>query len=293
MKREIWIGDRLVGDGHRTYVVAEIGINHNGSLDLARQLIDCAVEAGCDAVKFQKRTPDLCVPTQQRDVPRETPWGRITYLEYRHRLEFGEAEFAAIDAHCRKKGISWFASCWDVPSVDFIERFRPPCYKIASATLTQRDLLERIRATGKPALLSTGMSTMGEITDAVAVLDGANLLVMHSTGSYPCELSELNLRAIETLRTTFPFPVGYSGHEVGLPTTIAAVALGACLIERHITLDRSMWGSDQSASVEPSGFVRLVKYVRAVEAAMGDGVKRVYASERPALERLRRFRPES
>lgn len=286
--RTISLGARAVGDGQPCYVVAEIGVNHNGSLDVARRLVDAAHAAGCDAVKFQKRTPELATPPEMRDTVRETPWGPMTYLEYRRRVEFGEAEYGALDRHCRGLGLAWFASCWDEPSVDFIERFDPPCHKIHSAAVTDGPLLDRLRATGRPLVLSTGMSTMEQIAAAVARLEGRPLLLTHSTSTYPCPPEEINLRMIETLRAAFPYPVGYSGHEVGLPTTVAAVALGACYVERHLTLDRAMWGSDQAASVEPGGFERLVRYVRTVETALGDGVKRVYESERPGMARLRR-----
>lgn len=286
--RAIRIGNRLVGDGQPVFVVAEIGINHNGELSIAKNLIDCAVRAGCDAVKFQKRTPDLCVPANQRSKMRETPWGYITYLEYRNRIEFGIEDFCEINRYCQSKGITWTASCWDEPSVDFMEVFSPPFYKIASAAVTDIPLLQKLRCTRRPLVLSTGMSTMEEISAAVRLLGEQNLIIVHSTSAYPCATSELNLRMIETLRRQFSSPVGYSGHEVGLPTTIAAVAFGACYIERHITLDRAMWGSDQAASVEPGGLERLVKYIRVVEEALGDGAKRVYESELAIKNRLRR-----
>jgi N-acetylneuraminate synthase len=282
------LGERPVGDGHTCFVVAEIGINHNGSLDNARLLIEAAHAAGCDAVKFQKRTPELATPPDMRDRVRDTPWGPMTYLEYRHRVEFDEESYAAIDRHCRELGLAWFASCWDEPSVDFIERFDPPCYKVQSAAVTDHSLLERVKATGRPIVLSTGMSDMGQIRAAVRLLRPRPLVLTHSTSTYPCPPQEVNLRMIETLRREFAVPIGYSGHEVGLPTTVAAVALGACYVERHLTLDRAMWGTDQAASVEPRGFSRLVHYIRTVEAAMGDGVKRVYDSERPVMARLRR-----
>jgi N-acetylneuraminate synthase len=288
MTREIKIGNRLIGDGHPAYVIAEIGINHNGDLDIARDMIDAAVHAGVDAVKFQKRTPEICTPPEQQKQMRETPWGYITYLDYRRKVEFGEAEFRQIDAHCRERGISWFASVWDEPSVDFMEAFEPPAYKIPSASLTDHALLQHVRRTGRPVILSTGMSTMEQIRTAVGVLGTENLAITHCTSTYPCEPEELNLRMIETLRREFPCPVGYSGHEVGLVPSTLAVALGACMVERHLTLDRAMWGSDQAASVEPGGFERLVKYVRVTEASLGDGVKRVYDSERPSLVKLRR-----
>lgn len=288
MSREVRIGARSVGPGHPVYIVAETGINHNGSLDIAKRLIDAAVRAGCDAVKFQKRTPELCVPSEQQTIMRETPWGYITYLEYRHKIEFDFQEYQEIDRYCMKKGITWFASCWDEPSVDFIERFEPPCYKIPSAALTDTLLLRRFRQTGKPLILSTGMSTMEQIRVAVEVLGTDNLVVAHCTSVYPCRPEELNLRMIKTLCEEFSCPIGYSGHEVGLPTSAAAAALGACYVERHITLDRAMWGSDQAASVEPGGFERLVRYIRVVEEAMGDGVKRVYQDEIVPMRRLRR-----
>lgn len=290
MTRTVKIGGRPVGDGCPVFVAAEIGINHNGCLDTAKKLIDAAVSAGCDAVKFQKRTPDLCVPSEQRDLTRETPWGIMSYLEYRYRVELGQEEYAEIDRYCKEKGIAWFASCWDTPSVDFLERYDPICYKIASPCLTDAELLKYVCSRGRPVILSTGMSTMDEIRKAVSLLDTSRLLLSHSTSSYPCKPEELNLRMIQTLRREFRCPTGYSGHEVGLQTTCAAVALGACFVERHITLDRAMWGSDQAASVEPWGLMRLVRDIRVIERALGDGQKRVYESERAASEKLRRHR---
>jgi N-acetylneuraminate synthase len=286
--RTLTFGQRVIGDGRPTYVVAEIGINHNGSLDIARRLIDVAANAKCDAVKLQKRTPELCVPPHQRGQIRETPWGVMSYLEYRHRMEFSVDEYQLLIEHCHSRSIDWFASCWDESSVDFIEWFQPIGYKIPSASLTDVALLRRFRQTGRPLILSTGMSTMAQIEAAVDLLGSDNLLIAHATSTYPCPFSELNLRMIETIRSRFDCPVGYSGHEVGLPTTLAAVCLGASLIERHITLDRAMWGTDQAASVEPRGLERLVQYIRDVEAAMGDGVKTVYESERAVMQKLRR-----
>jgi N-acetylneuraminate synthase len=290
MKREIRIGDKVLGDGHPTYVVAEIGINHNGEAELAKRLIDAAVLAGVDAVKFQKRTPELCVPEEEQERMRETPWGYITYLEYRHHVEFGEQEYDQIDAYCSERKIPWFASVWDIPSAEFMEAFDPPCHKVPSAALTDHELLRFLRNTGRPVILSTGMSTMEEIGAAVQVLGTENLLITHATSTYPCEPIELNLRMIHTLKDKFPCPIGYSGHEVGLVPSVVAVAMGACLIERHITLDRAMWGSDQAASVEPGGFSRLMKYIRVTEDSLGDGEKRVYESEMGALRKLRRVK---
>lgn len=286
--KQVRLGHRLVGEKNPVFVIAEIGLNHNGDIETARKLIDSAIVCGCDAVKFQKRTPELCVPKDQQNVMRETPWGNMTYLEYRHRMEFGPREYRTIDAYCRKKKILWFASCWDEPSVDFIERFSPVCYKVPSACITDLSLLRRLNRTGQPVMLSTGMSSAEQIAEAVAQIDVDRLLLAHSTSTYPCQPAELNLRMIKTLERLYPCPIGYSGHEVGLQTTYAAVALGATFIERHITLDRAMWGSDQAASVEVMGFMRLVRDIRVIEQAMGDGVKRVYASELPAMRRLRR-----
>ncbi|MEM7104839.1 MAG: N-acetylneuraminate synthase family protein [Bacteroidota bacterium] len=279
---------RKIGVGHPVYIIAEIGINHNGSLDIAKMLIDKAAEAGCDAVKFQKRTPEVCVPMEQRNIERDTPWGRMTYMEYRYKVEFGLEDYQEIDEHCKKKGIDWFASCWDQPSVDFLEQFNPVIYKAASASLTDHELLQKKIDTGKPLMISTGMSTMEEIEGGVKAIGLENLLIAHSTSTYPCKPEELNLRMIHTLEDKYPgVPIGYSGHETGLATTLAAVSMGATFIERHFTLDRAMWGSDQAASVEPGGMRRLVKDIRDIEKAMGDGVKKVYESEMGARKKLR------
>lgn len=288
MTKSVTLGDRQVGPGHPTYIVAEIGINHNGDIELAKKLMLAAKKAGVDAVKFQKRTPELCVPPEVQNKMRETPWGYISYLEYRRRVEFGKDDYAEIDRYAREIGIPWFASVWDEPSVDFLEHFQPICYKIPSASLTDHALLRRVRQTGRPVVLSTGMSTMEQICESVKVIGTENLVITHATSTYPCEPEELNLRMIETLRRTFDCPIGYSGHEVGLIPSVVAVAMGAVMVERHITLDRAMWGSDQAASVEPGGFERLVKYIRVTELSLGDGVKKVYDSELPSLRRLRR-----
>ncbi|MBM3161893.1 MAG: N-acetylneuraminate synthase [Chlorobi bacterium] len=287
---EVKIANRYVGDGHPVFIIAEIGINHNGSLDVAKKLVEGAALAGCDAVKFQKRTPDLCVPADQRDIERDTPWGRMSYIDYRHKVEFGNREYAEIDACCKQNGILWFASCWDEEAVDFMEQFDPPCYKAASASLTDLLLLKKTRATGRSLIISTGMSTMEEIDQAILELGHDKLLVAHTNSTYPCPVEELNLRMIQTLKMSYPdVPVGYSGHEVGLSTTWAAVALGASFIERHVTLDRAMWGSDQAASVELSGLGRLVSNIRDIERALGDGVKHLYEGEIAARKKLRRI----
>lgn len=285
------IGGRAVGDGEPVFVIAEIGINHNGSLEIARKLIDGAVLSGADAVKFQKRTPELCVPRDQWHLERDTPWGRMTYIDYRRKVEFGEREYAAIDRHCRERGILWFASCWDEEAVDFMERFDPPCYKAASASLTDHALLRKKKATGRPLIVSTGMSTMQEIRDGVEAAGRENLLVAHATSTYPCPVEQLNLRMIPVLKEEYPdVPIGYSGHETGLAPTWAAVTMGATFVERHVTLDRAMWGSDQAASVEIGGLMRLVANIRDIERSLGDGVKRVYAGELPQIQKLRRVK---
>lgn len=288
---KIKAGNSFIGDGEKVYIIAEIGINHNGSVELAKKLIKGAKDSGCDAVKFQKRTPELCVPKDQWNVERETPWGRMTYIDYRHKIEFNFSDYFEIDNYCKKKKIDWFASCWDEESVDFIEQFDPPLYKAASASLTDYNLLEKKKSTGKPLIISTGMSTMEEINSAVKAIGSENLLIAHSTSSYPCKLEELNLKVIRTLKQIYPeVPVGYSGHETGLAPTYAAVSLGAAFVERHITLDRAMWGTDQAASVEIVGFKRLVADIRDIEKSLGDGVKRVYESEMSQRKKLRRVR---
>lgn len=288
-RQKIQIGNQRVGDGESVFVIGEIGINHNGSVEIAKSLIDGAKLAGINAVKFQKRTPELCVPKDQWNLERDTPWGRMTYIDYRRKVEFGMKEYEEIDRYCKDKGMMWFASCWDEPSVDFMELFNPPCYKAASASLTDHSLLLKMKETNRPLIISTGMSTMEEIMEAVDVLGEDNLLIAHSTSAYPCNLKELNLKMIPTLLARFPLvPIGYSGHETGLVPTCSAVTLGASFIERHITLDRAMWGTDQSASVEVVGLHRLVTYIRDIERSLGDGVKKVYESEIGMIKKLRR-----
>ena len=286
---KVKIGNRFVGDGESTFIIAEIGINHNGSLENAKMLIEKAKEIGCDAVKFQKRTPELCVPKAQWNLERETPWGRITYLEYRHKVELSQKDYEEIDRFSKEIGILWSASCWDEESVDFINQFNPPFFKAASASLTDINLLKKKKTAGKPLIVSTGMSTMTEIENAVNSIGQENLLLAHATSAYPCSVDELNLSVIQTLKKKYPdVPIGYSGHEVGLAPTFAAIALGANFVERHITLDRAMWGTDQAASVEIIGFRHLVDGIRDIEKAIGDGVKKVYDSELGQRKKLRR-----
>ena len=285
---DLRIGGRQVGDAEPCYIIGEIGINHNGDLEIAKKLIDLAAHTGCDAVKFQKRTPEVCVPKDQWNIVRDTPWGTMTYIDYKHRIEFGEKEYSEIDHHCREMGIAWFASCWDEPSVDFIDRFGPPCYKIASACLTDDLLLKYTRAKGRPIVLSTGMSTLGQVDHAIELLGKTDLAILHACSAYPASYEDLNLNVIPALRKRFGVPVGYSGHESGIASSVAAVALGACIVERHITVDRAMWGTDQAASLGPSGLERLIRDIRIVELAMGNGEKRLLDSEVSIMKKLRR-----
>lgn len=285
--RPVKIADRNVGEGQPVFICAEIGINHNGDLDIAKQLIKVAKESGCDAVKFQKRTVRTVYSEAELAKERMSPFG-TTNGDLKRGLEFGKNDYEVINDFCRELKILWFTSCWDESSVDFMENYNPPCYKIASASLTDCELLHRHRETKKPIILSTGMSTMGEIKTAVSILGKDDLILMHTNSSYPSATAELNLRVIETLRKEFDVPVGYSGHETGIFPTCLSIAFGACVIERHITLDRAMWGSDQSASVEPQGLQKITEYIRAGEVSMGDGQKRVYPSEIGVLQKLRR-----
>jgi len=287
MTARVRIGDWWVGEGEPCFITAEIGINHSGDVNIAQKLVSAAAVAGCQAVKFQKRTIEVVYSAEELARPRESPFG-TTNGDLKRGLEFGYEQYRAIDGFCSQQGILWFASCWDEASVDFIEQFDPPCYKIASASLTDDNLLRHHRRYGRPIILSTGMSTVEQIDHAVEVLGTENLIILHCTSTYPSQPDELNLRVIPMLKERYQVPIGYSGHEVGLQTTYAAVVLGACFVERHITLDRAMWGSDQAASVEPQGFMRLVRDIRVIERALGDGVKRVYDSEVSVMNKLRR-----
>jgi N-acetylneuraminate synthase len=285
--QEIRVGSKVVGPGRPCYVVAEIGINHNGDIDLAKKLINVASGADCDAVKFQKRTIDVVYTPEELAKPRESPFG-ATNGDLKRGLEFEEEEYEEIDRYCREVKIDWFASCWDEASVDFIAQFKVPCFKIASASLTDDNLLRHTRAVGKPIVLSTGMSTLQEVDHAVEVLGKQDLALLHACSTYPAYYEELNLSVIDVLRERYGVPVGYSGHETGLPSSVAAAVLGACIVERHITLDRSMWGSDHAASLEPNGITRLVRDIRLIEKSMGDGIKRVLEREQPIIKKLRR-----
>ena len=284
---EVLLGDRAVGDGHPTLVLAEIGINHNGDVQTAKKLIDVAAFAGCEAVKFQKRTVDVVYTPDELAKPRESPFGE-TNGDLKRGLEFGQAEYGEIDAYCRGKQIAWTASCWDEASVDFIDEYDPPFYKIASASLTDDTLLRHTRSKGKPIVLSTGMSTLDQVDHAVDVLGTGDLILLHCCSTYPSQYAELNLRVIPVLRERYRVPIGYSGHETGIASSVAAAVLGACIVERHVTLDRSLWGSDHAASLEPNGIIRVIRDIRLVETALGDGNKTLAPSEIPVMKKLRR-----
>lgn len=283
----ISFGNRKVGNGHPCYIIAEIGINHNGDIEIAKKLIDLAKVAGCDAVKFQKRTVDVVYSAEELAKPRESPYGD-TNGDLKYGLEFELEEYQEIDRYCKEKKIDWFASCWDEGSVNFIDHFDAPCYKIASASLTDDELIRHTRSKGRPIILSTGMSTLEQVDHAVEILDKDDLAILHATSTYPANYDELNLSVIPMLIERYGVPVGYSGHETGIPTSVATVALGACIVERHITIDRTMWGSDHAASLGPSGILQMMRDIRLLEMAMGDGIKRVIEREKPIMKKLRR-----
>ena len=283
------LGNKHLNKTSPTYIIAEIGINHNGDIELAKQLIKIAKDSGCDAVKFQKRNPDVCVPEKQKSVMRETPWGYITYLDYKYKVEFEKKEYDIIDEYCKQLNIHWFASPWDVDSVQFLSQYDLPALKVPSASLNDTDLLLAMKKTKSPIIISTGMSMQQEVDDAVNLLSDTQLAILHCVSTYPTPPEELNLNVIKTFQKNYPnLIVGYSGHETGLSTTYAAVALGAKIVERHITLDRAMWGTDHSASIEPQGLKTLVSNIRDIEVAMGDGIKNITAGELPIREKLRR-----
>lgn len=289
MAKCVKIANKLIGDGNPCFIIAEIGINHNGSVELAKKMIDIAATTGCDAVKFQKRTVDIVYTKEELQKERKSVFGN-TNGDLKRGLEFGLKEYYEIDKYCKEKGIIWFASCWDEESVDFIDKFDVPCYKIASASLTDDNLLRYTRAKGKPILLSTGMSTIEEIKHAVDVLGKEDLIIYHCTSTYPSNADETNLNAINEFKKIFDCPIGYSGHERGVTPSVLAVALGACSVERHITVDRTNWGSDQAASLEIAGLSHMVRDIRQVPALLGDGVKIVYPRELPIIEKLRRVK---
>ena len=289
MQKTITIKNKKIGDGFPCFIIAEIGINHNGSLDLAKKMIDIAVTTGCDAVKFQKRTIDVVYTPEELAKERKSVFGN-TNGDLKRGLEFGVKEYKEIDNYCKEKGILWFASCWDEASVDFIERFNPPCYKIASASLTDDNLLKHTKSKGKPIFLSTGMSTMAQIKHAIKILGEENIVLMHCTSTYPSNADEMNLRVIENWKKEFSCPIGYSGHERGITPSVLAVALGANAVERHITTDRTNWGSDQAASLETAGLYHMVRDIRQTPVLLGNGKKIVYPRELPIIEKLRRVK---
>lgn len=288
MRKEVIVANKIIGDNSPCFIIAEIGINHNGSVDLAKKMIDEAVMAGCDAVKFQKRTVNKVYTPQELDVYRPNYYGS-TNRDLKLGLELSYEDYAEIDKYCKSKRIMWFASCWDVDSIDFIEQFDVPCHKVASALLTDDEFLLKLKKTGKPILLSTGMSTLDEIRNAVKLIGDDNLVIFHCTSTYPTEHNEVNLRVIEELRKEFDCPIGYSGHERGLLPSVLSVQLGASAVERHITIDRTLWGSDQAASLEPEGLRRMVRDIREVKNILGDGRKVVYDSELPVKKKLRKY----
>ena len=269
-------------------IIAEVGINHNGDIELAKKLIAVAATAGCDVVKFQKRNPEVCVPQAQRDIVRTTPWGEMTYIDYKHKIEFGKEEYDEINRYCQFMGIDWAVSVWDLDSLEFIRDYDVSLLKIPSAMITDHTLLRACKDFGKPLVLSTGMSTLGEIDAAMEVLgQPQDFVLLHCNSTYPTRVRDINLRCINTLRDRYDCEVGYSGHEYGLTTTMASVCFGATVIERHVTLDHTMWGTDQSCSVEPHGLFKLVKGIRDVETALGDGIKVVTEDEKLIRKKLR------
>ena len=280
----------------QVYIIAEIGINHNGNLDNALKLIDIASAAGCNAVKFQKRNPDICIPEEQKYKIKETPWGEMTYLDYKKRMEFGKEEFDVINSYCKSRNIEWSASAWDDDSLYFLENYNLSFIKIPSAKLNDDSLIISAIKRFPHIILSTGMSTLEEIKHVDKLIKRTkdfyrrqtDITLLHCNSSYPAPLSELNLQAIQTLKDYFPYyNIGYSGHELTLGTTVAAVYLGAEVIERHITLDRNMWGTDQSCSVTPWGLHKMVSGIRELEKAYGNGIIKVEQSELEAKKKLR------
>ena len=288
--KAVAVGQYLISDDHPAFIVAELGINHNGNISIAKELILAAATAGANAVKFQKRTPELCVPMDQRLIQRETPWGLMTYMDYRYRMEFERIQYLELMNFAKELNLEFFATPWDEESLEFLINIGVPCIQIASASLTDLNLISESAEYGLPVIISTGMSTMENIVSATKILEGKQYIVAHSTSTYPCPAEELNLSMINVLKKEFNCIVGYSGHERGVSTTVAAVVLGAKYIERHLTLDRAMWGSDHAASLEPQGFTRLVRDIRIFEQAIGNGVKQIYPSEIPYLEKLRRIK---
>ena len=277
----------------KPYLIGEIGINHNGDMQIAKKLMDAVNACGWDCVKYQKRNPNVCVPEKQKRVMRDTPWGRMKYIDYKYKIEFEKSEYDEIDEYCKNVGIKWTASPWDLDSLDFLNQYDSlPFIKIPSALLTDLDLIKKTTQTGKKIIISTGMSTLDEVDAAVNTIKetnaNASFAVLHCNSTYPAPNNELNLNCIQTLKDRYNCEVGYSGHEFGLTTTIASICLGATIIERHITIDRTMWGTDQMCSVEPQGLIKLVRGVKELQGALGDGKKVVTETEKPIRDKLRK-----
>jgi N-acetylneuraminate synthase len=286
------IDGRKVGDEQPVYMIAEIGLNHNGDLQIAKKLIDASFATNWDCVKFQKRTPEICVPEHQKTVMRDTPWGRMTYLEYRYRVEFEKGQYDYIDRYCREKPIAWTASIWDLKSLEFLLQYDIPFIKIPSAKLTESEFLVESGKSGKPVVLSTGMSKVEEIDAAVEILEKyakSNYVLMHTNSSYPAPHEELNLRVINFLKERYKCIVGYSGHEYDLEPSVIAVSLGADLIERHVTLDHNMWGSDHFASLEVHAMDMLRKRIKTMSEMLGDGIKKITEKELEVRKKLRGY----
>jgi N-acetylneuraminate synthase len=284
-----WYADLAEGVNVRPILIGEIGVNHNGSLATALEMIDMAVENGCDLVKFQKRNPDICVPENKKPEMRETPWGYISYLEYKHKIEFGESEFKVIEKHCENIGIPWSASAWDLESQNFLKDYKIGFNKVASAMNTNVPLLNKIASEGKLTFLSTGMAEIQDIDLCVKIFEEKNcpIILLHTVSTYPASETELNLRNISMLKDRYSLPVGYSGHEASVSPSIIAAALGAVVIERHVTLDRSMWGTDQSASLEPQGLKYLSSVLGKIQIVLGSEKKSFLESEKKAAKNLR------
>ena len=270
---------------NKLFLIGEIGINHNGDIDIAKKIIKNAKDAGFDAVKFQKRNPDVCVPEKKKNNLKETPWGVVTYLDYKKKLEFGYSEYKEIDKYCKKLKIEWFASCWDIESVNFIKKFKIKYHKVASAMITNNNLLEEIAKQKKMTFISTGMCTYKNIDNAIRIFkkNKCKFMLMHSVSVYPCPDELLNLKMIQILKKKYKSEVGYSGHESTVSPSLIAASMGAKVIERHITLKRTMWGTDQSASLEFNGMRLLADQIRRFEKLQGNGIKRIIPEEKAKL----------
>jgi len=290
MEKRLKIGSRFIGDDENVYLIAEIGINHNGDLQIAKKLIDATWATGWDCAKFQKRTPDICVPENQKKVMKQTPWGEMTYLDYKHKIEFQKNEYDYIDKYAKEKPLAWSASAWDLPSLEFLMQYDIPFIKIPSAKITDKELVEQAAKAGRPVFISSGMSIMEEVDCAVNIIEkylSKNYVLFHCNSTYPAKPDELNIKTISTLKERYNCLVGYSGHEYDITPATLAPVFGACVIERHVTLDHDMWGTDQAASIEVRGMDFLAKRINSVKTIVGDGIKTIYAGEKEIREKLR------